>query len=482
MRSPRLWGKGMGHVERRKRETLVQFLWHMSDVFGVVTAFSIGYWLRFKSPLVGVLWDLSKGIPQFRYYLLAALATAFVWITVFHSFGLYQPRARWSGPVISSFLRASLFGMVLTAGVAFFYRDFTFSRIAIPLIWMIAIPILHAGRICAYKLASIITRGKPLRFLVVGRTLQGYRIANALMGGDGSLHEAVGILAGPGEGIEQRDDDPLPILGSFSDVGEIVKKENIDRVIAALPLASQEGLIEVLRQCKHYPVDVEFVPDIFSLISQDTRFEEIDGVPIASLREIRLAGWNGVLKRTLDLVLTIPILIVISPILGLMAILIKIDSRGPVFYFQERVGRDGKLFNMAKFRSMKTDAENESGPVWADSNDPRRTRLGTFLRTWSLDELPQLLNVLKGHMSLVGPRPERPYFVEKFEEYVPGYFDRHRVKSGITGWAQVNGLRGNVPIENRTRFDLYYIENWSIGFDLRILLMTLRSIIAQRGQ
>jgi len=472
----------MGHVERRKRETLVQFLWHLSDVLGVLLSFFIGYWLRFKSPLVGTLWDLSKGIPQFRYYLIAAGATAFIWITVFHSFGLYQSRVRWGGQVISTFLKASLFGMVLTAGIAFFYRDFTFSRIAIPLIWMIAIPILHTGRICSYRLARLIVRGKPLRFLVVGRTPQGYRIANALMGGDGSLHEAVGILSGPGEGIEQRDDDPLPILGSFSEVGEIVKRERIDRVIAALPLSSQEGLIEVLRQCKHYPVDVEFVPDIFSLISQDTRFEEIDGVPIASLREIRLAGWNGVLKRTLDLTLTIPMLIVASPLLTILAILIKFDSRGPVFYLQERVGRDGKLFNMMKFRSMKADAEVKSGPVWAGSDDPRRTKLGTFLRTWSLDELPQLFNVLVGHMSLVGPRPERPYFVEKFEEYVPGYFDRHRVKSGITGWAQVNGLRGNVPIESRTKFDLYYIENWSVGFDLRIMLMTLRSIFAQKGQ
>jgi exopolysaccharide biosynthesis polyprenyl glycosylphosphotransferase len=472
----------MGHVERRKRETLIQFLWHTSDTLGVLLAFLIGYWLRFKSPLVGVLWDLSKGVPPLLHYLIAAIATILVWFSVFHSFGLYQPRLRWHGHVISTFLKASLFGMVLTAGIAFFYRDVTLSRIAIPLIWMIAIPILHLGRLLSFRLAYILVRGRALRFLVVGRTPQGYRIARALIEGDGALHEAVGILAGPGEDVIQRDDDPLPILGSYDDVGEIVQREKIDRVIAALPLSGQEGLIEVMRQCKNWAVDVEFVPDIFSLISQDTRFEEIDGVPIASLREIKLAGWNGVLKRTLDLVLTVPAVVLLSPVLGLLALIIKLASPGPVFYRQERVGRDRRVFHMIKFRSMRVDAENNSGPVWADTDDPRRTRVGTFLRTWSIDELPQLFNVLKGDMSLVGPRPERPYFVEKFEEYVPGYFDRHRVKSGITGWAQVNGLRGNVPIESRTKFDLYYVENWSIAFDLRILVLTLRSIIAQRGQ
>jgi len=179
---------------------------------------------------------------------------------------------------------------------------------------------------------------------------------------------------------------------------------------------------------------------------------------------------------------TVPLLILLSPLMLLTALLIRLDSPGPVFYRQERVGRDRTVLQMLKFRSMRVDAERGSGPVWAGEGDPRRTRLGGFLRTWSLDELPQLINVLKGEMSLVGPRPERPYFVDRFQELVPGYFDRHRVKSGITGWAQVNGLRGSVPIEERTRYDLQYITDWSLGLDLRILVMTLRSIFAQRGQ
>jgi exopolysaccharide biosynthesis polyprenyl glycosylphosphotransferase len=228
-------------------------------------------------------------------------------------------------------------------------------------------------------------------------------------------------------------------------------------------------------------VEVDFVPDIFALVSRRARFDEVDGVPVVALREIPLAGWNGVAKRACDLLITGPLLVVLSPLLLGIALLIKLDSRGPVFYRQDRVGRDRRVFQILKFRSMRVGAERETGPVWAHSGDPRRTRMGAFLRTWSLDELPQLLNVLRGDMSLVGPRPERPYFVDRFEELVPGYFDRHRVKSGITGWAQVNGLRGSVPIEERTRYDLYYVTNWSLLLDLRILLMTLRSIIAQRG-
>ena len=472
----------MGHVERRKRETLVQFLWHVSDILAILSAFLMGFWLRFHSPLVERLWGIQKGVPPLTHYLLAAVATAIVWIAVYHSFRLYRPRARWDGPAVSALLRASVMGVAITAGVAFFYRDVTFSRIAMPMIWMLAVPMIHVGRIASLRFATRLVRRPPLRFIVIGRTPQAFRIAHALDSDEGVRHEAIGILAGPGEETAPSDDDPCPILGRYDEVGQILARETIDRIIVALPLSSQAALIEVIRQSQSYEVDIEFVPDLWSLISREARFEEIDGIPIVSLREIPLAGWNGVMKRALDMTLTLPALILLGPLLLLIVILIKCDSRGPIFYGQERVGRDRKVFRMVKFRSMRVDAEDGTGPVWADEADPRRTRLGTFLRTWSLDELPQLFNVLKGEMSLVGPRPERPYFVGRFEEVVPGYFDRHRVKSGITGWAQVNGLRGSVPIEDRTRFDLYYIENWSLGFDLRILLLTLRSIFAQRGQ
>lgn len=471
----------MGQVERRAAETRVQFIWHAGDIAALFAAFLLGYWLRFHSPLVGQLWGVSGGIPPLRHYLIAAGASALVWIAVFHTFGLYRIRPRWEGRAVTRLLQASLLGMALTAGVAFFYRDVTLSRIAIPLIWILAIPLLHAGRVLGLSLAAALGPRRPVRFLVIGRTAQGRRLAQALSSARGVPHEAVGFLAGPNESAADEPGDPLPVLGRFEEVGRLVSELTIDRVIVALPLAGQEALLEILRQCRALHVDIEFVPDLVAEISRRARFDEVDGIPVISLQEIPLAGWNAVAKRSFDLIVTSLLLLLLSPLLLLIAALIRLDSRGPVFYRQERVGRDGRIFWIMKFRSMRTDAEEETGPVWAHSGDPRRTRLGGFLRTWSLDELPQLLNVLKGDMSLVGPRPERPYFVDRFEELVPGYLNRHRVKSGITGWAQVNGLRGSVPIEERTRYDLQYIANWSLALDVRILFMTLRAIFAQRG-
>jgi len=256
----------MGHVERRKRETRVQFLWHLSDVVAISAAFLLGYWLRFHSPLVGLLWNPGKGIPPLLHYLVAAGTTAVVWIVVFHTFGLYRLRGRWEGEAVSQLLRASLFGMALTAGLAFFYRDVTLSRIAVPLIWMLALPLLHWGRLGALQLGTLLDRRPPVRFLVIGLTLQGLRIARALTRGRGVPHAPVGFLLGPGEGTETENAGEFQVLGRFADVGEVVAAERIDRVIVALPLAGQEALFEILRQCRSLDVDIEFVPGVLSVM------------------------------------------------------------------------------------------------------------------------------------------------------------------------------------------------------------------------
>jgi exopolysaccharide biosynthesis polyprenyl glycosylphosphotransferase len=201
--------------------------------------------------------------------------------------------------------------------------------------------------------------------------------------------------------------------------------------------------------------------------------EELEGLPVISLHQSPITGWNRVVKRGTDILFSGLGLIVLSPLFGLIAWLVRATSPGPVFYHQERMGLDGRSFEMYKFRSMRRDAEAESGPVWAPAGDRRRTRLGRILRRYSLDELPQLWNVLKGDMSMVGPRPERPFFVHQFKTLIPQYMLRHKVKSGLTGWAQVNGLRGNTSLEKRIEYDLYYIQNWSLALDVKILLLTL---------
>jgi Undecaprenyl-phosphate glucose phosphotransferase len=220
-------------------------------------------------------------------------------------------------------------------------------------------------------------------------------------------------------------------------------------------------------------VAIHLLPDVYGLASMRGGIEEFEGVPIIHLRESPLYGWNRVLKRGMDLVIGGLALAALSPLFAVVALAVRLSSPGPLLLRQERMGLDGRAFSMLKFRTMRADAEAESGPVWATPDDARRTRVGAVLRRFSLDELPQLVNVLRGDMSLVGPRPERPVFVESFRRRIPGYMLRHKVKAGMTGWAQINGWRGNTSLEKRIEYDLYYIERWSIGFDLTILVKTL---------
>ncbi|CAG1770389.1 partial O-antigen biosynthesis protein WbqP, partial [uncultured bacterium] len=215
-----------------------------------------------------------------------------------------------------------------------------------------------------------------------------------------------------------------------------------------------------------------FVPDLFQFVTFRAGIEDFDGLPVINLTQRPLEGWNSLVKRSIDVVLSAGGLVGLSVLLPFVALAIWLEDRGPVFYTQERMGLDGRLFRILKFRSMRVGAEDETGAVWAREGDSRRTRVGAFLRSTSLDEVPQLVNILRGDMSLVGPRPERPEFVREFKEKYPQYMLRHRVKAGLTGWAQVHGWRGNTSLSKRIEYDLYYIENWSLALDLRILWLT----------
>ena len=258
----------------------------------------------------------------------------------------------------------------------------------------------------------------------------------------------------------------LQLLGTFSEVDEIIKRENIDHVYVALPLEEHVKMLGIVEATNRAGVDIHVVPDLLQFIALRARLENLDGVPIISLNDVPLRGFNSVLKRAIDLALSGTALVGLSIPFAILAAVVKYTSTGPVFYRQERMGLDGKAFQVYKFRSMFQGAEDETGPVWAREDDPRCTPV-------DLDELPQLLNVLKGDMSIVGPRPERPYFVEQFKHRIPQYMLRHKVKAGITGWAQVNGWRGNTSLEKRIEYDLYYIENWSVGLDIKIMWLTV---------
>jgi Undecaprenyl-phosphate glucose phosphotransferase len=264
----------------------------------------------------------------------------------------------------------------------------------------------------------------------------------------------------------------VEVVGTLRDLRRVLESRVVDQVLVALPSRSMHHLPRVMEVCADTTVDVKLVPDVYQYATLFGGLEEFGGLPIVNLQSSGVLGINAIAKRVFDVVLSSLFLLLLAPLLGLVALIVKASSRGPVLYAQERVGLDGKAFRMLKFRTMRADAEAE-GPRFAEDRDPRVTRTGAWFRRVSLDELPQLWNVLLGDMSLVGPRPERPVFIDQFRRRIPRYQLRHMVKSGMTGWAQIHGLRGNTSIQKRVEYDLYYIEHWSLLLDLKILARTL---------
>jgi len=265
----------------------------------------------------------------------------------------------------------------------------------------------------------------------------------------------------------------LPVLGSLAETPDVCKRESIDQIYVALPLDEHVKMLGIIEYASREFIDVHVVPDLLEFLTLRARLEDLDGVPIISIHEVPLRGFNAIVKRMIDIGLSSLVLLALAIPFVIIAWLVRRSSPGPAFYRQERMGLDGKAFHVYKFRSMPVNAEEDTGPIWAPENDPRVTTIGRWLRRFDLDELPQFWNVLKGDMSIVGPRPERPFFVEQFKHLYPQYMLRHKVKAGITGWAQVNGWRGNTSLEKRIEYDLYYIQNWSVGLDIKIMWLTL---------
>jgi Undecaprenyl-phosphate glucose phosphotransferase len=455
---------------------LLEHVMLAGDLLVVAGCWMLAYGLRFY--VIGP--PLVSEIPPIEPYALMVLPILLVWGVAFRAFDLYRPRRIASHlSEAADIAKASSMGaLVLVAVMTFFFRDFEYSRVVIIYFWLLSISAVWFSR-AAFR--------EALRFA----RRRGYNLRYAIVVGDGELAATVvsRMQSRPDVGIQVLgvvgdDKDGAPgarWLGGYSDLRAVLDAHTVDHVILALVHEDYGRLGGLLEAVGDEPVTIHVVPDLFRFASLRGGVEEFEGMPFIHLRDSPLHGWSQVAKRVFDVVFAGGILIALAPLLVSLAIGVKLTSRGPVLYRQERMGLDGQRFRMLKLRTMRMDAEAGTGPVWASEDDPRRVPFGALLRRLSLDELPQFINVLRGEMSVVGPRPERPFFVERFRQTVPGYMLRHKVKAGVTGWAQVNGLRGNTSLEKRIQYDLEYIERWSLWFDLKIIAMTAMRIVFDRN-
>lgn len=456
-------------IERKHQSLAAIHL--LIDIVAVNLALLAAYYLRFETEII----PLTKGTQNFEVYAGMLPLVTLVFPLAFAIQGLYRPRSNRTEEWISV-VTGTLLGTVVLSGILLWVRpgqpEEFYSRATLAIFAFMSVLLVMSGRTL-------------VRFIVERRHRAGKDLDRVLIAGGGELarsvvdkmrlhremgFEIVGFVSNEdGDQIEG-----LPRLGTLDEVESIVRQSRIEHVFVALPQSSGESMMHLLDVLVRECVSIHVVPDLLQFMALRSRLEDLDGLPTINLSDTPLLGWSRFVKRLFDIFVACISLIVLSPVMALIALLIYLEDRGSVFYKQVRMGLDGAPFEILKFRSMSPNAEIASGAVWAEKDDPRRTRFGRLLRAWSLDELPQLWNVLRGDMSLVGPRPERPQFVEQFRSEFPHYMLRHKVRAGMTGWAQVHGWRGNTSVRMRIEHDLYYIENWSLMLDLKILAMTVR--------
>ncbi len=452
---------------QRKTNWLLSLFTVFVDGLMIVAAFLAAYYLRRVTQYPRPLNE-----HPFTYYAgMLAIHTATTLVTFFffrvYHFRHGSSRIDRSYTIVAAISFGSVAAIALTAFV--YKNELDYPRAMVIYAWVLSILFVMVGRLLTGWLHSRFRRSNPTRVIVVGAGDVGRMIMQKITQSPQLGYQMVGFADDlPG----RKDVSGFPVLGQTHQLRHLIEQHDVTEVIIGLPEASHEQVLDLISQAEQQKATVRVFPDVFQIIASEISIDDLNGLPLLTVRDVALRGWRMAVKRGMDLLVSGLTLVVISPMMMFIALLIKLDSPGPVFYAQERMGLDAKPFQVLKFRSMRADAEKDTGPVWAKKNDPRVTRLGNFIRRHSLDELPQFINVLVGDMSLVGPRPERPVFVEQFRQVVPRYMDRHREKAGLTGWAQVNGLRGDTSIIERTKYDLWYIENWSVWLDIKIIIKT----------
>jgi len=450
----------------------------LTDMLMAAAAFSSAYWLRRWIP-----WpEEAQNMGQLIDYASLILTHVASIVIIFGCSRMYYVTRTTSrvDEFYGAFKATSVGTLMGVALSSLLFKNSSlaldYSRGMILYGWGLTIILITVGRLIHSNVRSQLRqRGWGCdRVLIVGTGEVGRMVHQKIQSNPGIGYEVAGFVTV--DGSDEQAPLGAEILGGAGQLAPLIDQHDVDEVIIALPEATHQDILMLLSECERGQVTVKVFPDVFQIMAGPVGIGDLGGLPLVTVRDIALRGWRRVAKRMMDVVGAGIGLVVLSPVMLVVAIMIKLDSPGPVFYVQQRMGLDARPFNMLKFRSMRKNAE-ANGPGWTVEDDPRVTRLGRFLRGLNVDELPQLINVLLGQMSLVGPRPERPIYVNQFRRSIPRYMDRHWEKAGLTGWAQVNGLRGDTSIAERTKYDLWYIENWSLLLDFKILIRTVFNIV-----
>lgn len=436
---------------------------------------ALSYFLAWMIRFVGPMSATAVRTRSFQQYMLMLIFIIPVYLLLYQAFTLYTPmRMQGRRLVLANIVKANSLGLLILMFTFYMIDEGDFSRSTYIMFYLINIVLQWGTRMLIFALL------RDMREKGMNQTQM------ICVGYSRAAEEYIDrVLANPQWGYVIRGilDDNVPagtayrgikVLGRIANLNVILPENRLDEIAITLGLSEYYRLEEIVALCEKSGVHTKFIPDYNKIIPTKPYTEDILGLPVINIRYVPLNNtFNAMVKRAMDIVGSIAGIIVTSPIMLLMCLLIKLTSPGPLIYKQERVGLHNQNFRMYKFRSMEVQPESEEKKAWTVKNDPRVTGIGKFMRHTSIDELPQLFNILKGDMSLVGPRPERPFFVEKFREEIPRYMVKHQVRPGLTGWAQINGYRGDTSIRKRIECDLYYIENWSIGLDIKILFLTV---------
>lgn len=447
-----------------------------ADGLGIFAGFMLATWIRFGSGWIPI--EFGTPIDVYVIYARAATVATLICLIAFKTLSLFtRPQMGSFANKIPRLVRATGIGILVTTVFAFAVKNkiFEFSSLVLAISFLTVSFIVLLERYILFRIEWNASRHsrETNQVLIIGTDSVSAHLQRTLKKEAMLRSRVIGFLS-TDAGQPDKDIPPDQIKGSLEQLEAFIADNRVDQIILTDSGLGHNRIVDLIMLCDRNLITFNMIPDLFRIMTSSMDMQSLNDIPLLGISKWPLdLFWNRALKRAEDIAGAAIGLIISAPVIGIASIFIRRTSPGPIFFEQERCGEDGRVFKLYKLRTMSVDAEKESGPVWTVENDPRRTKVGAFLREYNIDELPQLWNVLTGDMSLVGPRPERPHFVEKFKEDVGRYMWRHVSKPGLTGWAQVNGLRGNTSIEERIKYDLYYLENWSLAFDFKIILRTI---------